>query len=267
MKISQVLAYTVKRLKRKNIATAHLDAFLILQSLLGMNEVHLLQNMNEEFPEEKFGRLGALIEARETYYPIAYITHRKEFYGFDFYVDERVLIPRPETEMLVDEVISAARGMSDIRIVDVGTGSGCIAVVLSRLLGTRVIASDISLDALSVAEKNAEKHAACIDFVCADALSFLCSKVDIVVSNPPYIPYDMFERLPPDVKHEPKTALVCADDGFEVIKKLHSQAKWLSNYLIVEISEIVLPMIEKLDSLAYVKRDLSGQARVAVFRF
>ncbi len=266
MRVSDALSHAIAELKNSDIATAHLDALLILRKVLAADDVQILTHRERRLSEDEESAFMELLALRKKRFPIAYILGYKEFYGFEFYVDRRVLIPRPETELLVDEALSVASNFERPRIVDVGTGSGCIAITLARLLNGYVVASDISMDALEVAKINISRLNASVDLVCADGLSFLSSAVDIVVSNPPYVPESMLDELPQDVRFEPEMALICRN-GMEVIEKLHAEASVLSRYLIIEISDVIQSSVGKLDRLVRIVRDLSGKPRVAVFKF
>ncbi len=264
-KIKEVLRNAIESLRKANIATADLDALVILKSLLQKDEVFILTHPEYELSKAQEKRFFDLIRKRCTYYPVAYITSKKEFYGFEFFVDERVLIPRPETEFVVDAVLEIA-GKRKIDVVDVGTGSGCIAITLSKLLKTCVIATDISIDALEVASLNARRLKADVEFVACPCLDAVCGKFDVVVSNPPYIAADEFESLAPDVKREPKIALVC-EDAMGVVECIHKGARKMANWLVLEISPQIAAAVRQLDGFVKTIRDYSSNERVALFRF
>jgi len=151
--------------------------------------------------------------------PLQYIRGRCDFYGREFFVDDRVLIPRPETELVVEQAI--ARAPRGARVVDVGTGSGCIAVSLAlERPDLRVIGVDVSVAALAVAKRNRDQLGAHVKFAASDLLEAV-SKVDLIVSNPPYIPADDVETLQTEVKdHEPRGALTPGQRGTEIIERL-----------------------------------------------
>jgi release factor glutamine methyltransferase len=213
--------------------------------------------------------------------PIAYLTGRKEFYSLDFRVSPSVLIPRPETESLVENVIrhaeSPSRGERPLRICDVGTGSGCIAVALAKHLpACKITAVDVSPSALALARENAVAHDVSnrVRFARADVMSGLNGPYDIVAANPPYIRTDELESLPPSVRdHEPRIALIGGDDGLEVIRSIVRQSAELlapGGSLYVEIGhaqadEVIGSMIDvgPWSNVDCVK-DLLGVRRIIV---
>ncbi len=159
--------------------------------------------------------------------PLAYVTGRREFYSRPFAVTPDVLIPRPETETLAELAIETAGRMRNPRLLDLGTGSGCLAVTLSlEARGCEVFASDISSAALSVATENARTHGARVRFVRSDLLgSFAKSSFDIIISNPPYVSEAEYAELSPEIRHhEPRTALLGGPDGLACVRKIAAAA-------------------------------------------
>ena len=200
--------------------------------------------------------IEARMERRFAGEPLQYIRGRTEFYGREFFVDERVLIPRPETEVLVEAAI--ARIPRGARVVDVGTGSGCIAVTLQRERPDLfVIGVDASLGALAVARRNGLQHA-----VASDVLSAV-RDFDFVVSNPPYIPRTEYDRLETQVRdHEPRAALTPGPRGTEVIERILEEARGVP--VIFEIGYGQLEAIRALTNVGEVINDLAGIPRVVV---
>ncbi len=267
MNVREALSFSIKRLKEKNIKTANLDALIILKEILKKDDVFIISNGSYLLSEKELRELERLIAIREKLYPISYIKGKKEFYSFEFYVNEDVLIPRPETEMLVEKVLELSKKFARPKILDVGTGSGCIAISVSKLLDNAfVVASDISFNALRIAKKNALNLNAEVEFIQADALSFLKEKMDIVVSNPPYIGIEEFENLQEDVKYEPKEALLC-ENGTKIIEQLIEQSEGLCSYLVIEIGYNQEAFVQSYKNCIEVKKDLSGLPRMAIFRF
>jgi len=210
----------------------------------------------------------------KTRFPIQYILGRAPFFGLDFYVDQSVLIPRPETELVVEQALSLIPEDREFRCADVGTGSGCIAVAIAvnRPL-VRCVATDISEKALAIARKNAAKHGVDdrIDFLLADVLDGVKGKFDLIVSNPPYVKTDEMRNLQVEVKFEPEEALDGGEDGLKVIRKLlRDSGKKLKaeSHLVFEISPMIAEAVAELlesESWHYtIKEDYSGQARVVV---
>ena len=180
-------------------------------------------------------QLKRLEEKRRQGYPLAYLIQRADFWGMDFKVTPGVLIPRPETEVLVEEVLKKASARPDAkwRILEFGTGSGNIAVVLAKgLLQARVTSVDISAEALAVASVNARRHGVSsrIRFLRSDLGARLIrnrGRFDFIVSNPPYVSAVFYPRLPRDVRHEPKRALVAARKGLDFFFRIEEQSRYL----------------------------------------
>ena len=219
-----------------------------------------------------------LVQRRKEHTPVSYLTNHREFMSIDFYVDSRVLIPRPETEILVEYVLDRTSTHGPISLVDIGTGSGAIAVSLAfNRPEWYIVATDISIDALAVAETNATRHQTEIEFRSGDMLSTLESvddKFDWIVSNPPYISSQDYKILPPDVRNfEPKLALASPPDGLQLIRILIESAP---NYLkpngrlAIEIGkgqrldvEDFVHRSKKYQKIDFIP-DLSGVARILV---
>jgi release factor glutamine methyltransferase len=186
-----------------------LDAEALLAHVLNVSRAYILAESQRELKTAEQAAFQALIERRAALEPIAYLTGRKEFYGLDFVVDRRVLVPRPETELLVDLALQwAARHDGPLSIADIGTGSGCIAVTLAvRLPQARVFAVDLSVDALDVARINVERHAVAqqVTLLQGDGCAPLPEPVALIVSNPPYT---ILEQVDENVRRwEPHGAL------------------------------------------------------------
>jgi release factor glutamine methyltransferase len=232
----------------------------------------------EKYPTEDPG-FQKLVERRLGHEPLAYIVGSQPFLGLDFFVDRNVLIPRPETEQLVELAINklqktclpAGMAKNQLQIADIGTGCGCIAISLAKRLPTsEVIGIDASAEALKVARKNAERHAAdnC-RFLLGDLLEALENKADLIVSNPPYIPAAEIEKLQPDVKDwEPRGALDGGPDGLHYIREIirgapnHLNPKGL---LLLEFGFDQAPAVAELASKYFkrveIHKDYSGLER------
>ncbi len=267
MTVREALRTAINELKGANIGTYGNDAVILLKTILNKSDVFVLTNLDYKLTQEQEPYLFKLLEKRKKRYPIAYITHKKEFYGYEFFVDERVLMPRPETELLIEEAINIAKNNNIDTIVDIGTGSGCIAIVLFKLLNKKVFASDISREALTVARLNRDKHTAKVGFVLSNGLEWIGKKVDLIVSNPPYVSEKDYENLTNDVKYEPKEALIAKEDGLDFIKYLITRAQGLTRYLILEFGYDQSQFIRNQSHLLKISKDLSGIDRVAVFKF
>lgn len=230
MTIIKWLQAATKKLKVVGIDSARLDAELIACHVLGKDRPWLLANLND--PITNVMVLELLLQMRIERIPIAYIIGHKEFYGRDFLVSPDVLIPRPDTEALIDE----AKKLGPKKILDVGTGSGCIAITLAlEIPNAEVSATDISQHALDIAKKNSEYLQAKVDFYKSDLLDSVTSKYDLIVANLPYV--DNTWEVSPETKHEPGLALFAQNTGLELIKKLIDNApEYLTKdgYLILE---------------------------------
>jgi release factor glutamine methyltransferase len=260
---------------------AALSARVLAQHVLGWDRTHYLTAANESEPAQFAEHYGALVARRAAREPSAYITGRQEFWGLSFEVSPAVLIPRPETELIVEsalEHVGPNRSRS-IDIADACTGCGCLAVALARELPHAVIvATDISLAALDVARRNAERHGVGgrIRFVHTDVLEELAGPFDLIVANPPYVRIGDQPALQPEVRDfEPSVALFGGDSGVEVVTTLVNQAPSRlrpEGSLIFEFGFgqdiAVEELIEAARELRLtgVRRDLQGIARTAIAR-
>lgn len=203
---------------------AALDVDVLARHVLGWSRATLLMSGRDPVPADFEERFAAALARRAAFEPVAYITGVREFWTRDFEVNRSVLIPRPETELIVEAVIE--RDHKRPRILDVGTGSGCLAVTLAaELVDAQVVATDVAADALAVARRNAERHGVSgrVTFVLTNLLDGLPGWFDVIVSNPPYIA--RASELPPDViQYEPHTALYGGEDGLEAIRVLIGDA-------------------------------------------
>lgn len=219
-----------KNMRLHLIENPSLEASILLSKSSAIKDIsEIYAHPEKELDQVKVDAFYRLLERRINNEPIAYITGEKEFFSRTFSVNRDVLIPRPETELLVEEALSAAADIENPAILDVGTGSGCIAVTLScEKPGSRVVAADISRRALVLARSNAWRHGAAkgIYFVLGSLTGhFRDGSFDVVVSNPPYIPEADFEALAPDVRdYEPRSSLVGGEDGLCYIRKIISGA-------------------------------------------
>ncbi len=223
-----------QRLEEAHIDTARLDAQVLLAHVLGVGRSWLFAHYEHILTPDQAEDYMDLVVRRVAHEPVAYLVNHKEFYGIDLYVDPRVLIPRPETERLVDQVLSEAtiRDASHLIVADVGAGSGAISLaVAANAPNTHLYALDISADALTVARKNVARHnlADRITLMRSDLLDALPERADIVVANLPYVTSDDYAALEPDVRnYEPPGALVGGPLGLDAITRLLSQ---LSHHL------------------------------------
>ena len=215
---------------------------LLLMSILNVNETYLIINDENDVPIEKEQEFIKAVEKINIGYPVQYITNSQQFYGLDFYVDENVLIPQPDTEVLVENVIKIANRNENIKsILDICTGSGAVGISLAKFIkNVQVDLTDISIDALAIANKNAIAN--CVSkkcsFIKSDMFDNLNKKYDIIVSNPPYIETDVIKQLSKEVQNEPLIALDGGKDGLYFYKKIANEAyKFLNSngFLALEI--------------------------------
>jgi len=256
---------------------ARRDAELLLMHLLKRSRAWLIAHNDELLADELSVSYTELLERRRKGEPIQYITGETEFYGLPFLVTPDVLIPRPETEHLVEKVIELASDFAAPRIVDVGTGSGAIAVALAhKLPHASITATDISLRALALAEENAKSNGASIRFLVGDLLAPTeGERFEIIVSNPPYVAMSDRDSLDVEVRdYEPALALFAGEDGLEVYRRLIPaafEALTPGGFLVLEIGYSQSPAITELLTCSGFQQiefvpDLQGISRVACAR-
>ncbi|MBX7139072.1 MAG: peptide chain release factor N(5)-glutamine methyltransferase [Oligoflexia bacterium] len=211
--------------------SARLDSELLLAHVLGTNRVGLILKANSSVSEDQLARFEQLVARRANFEPVAYLTGHREFFGLDFEVSPEVLIPRPETELLVELAVKFAATLNPpISILDLGTGSGCIAISIADQLRDRkqitIQAVDRSAQALAIAKRNSERLGTEITFLESDwfsAFSGLDQRFDLIVSNPPYIAVGATDTSP-ELKHEPQGALYSSgEQGVDAVLKLCSE--------------------------------------------
>ncbi len=207
-----------------------IDAQVFLMDILNINKTELLTK-DINLSEENFEKLNLYIEKRKKHEPIAYIINKVEFMGLDFYVDSNTLIPRPDTEILVEKVLELTSENNYKTFLEIGVGSGCISVSLAKLSCLTGVGVDIMDNCVTIATKNAKTNdvAEKIFFKNSDLFNKISEKYDIIVSNPPYINKEDMEALLPNVKdYEPHTALFGGTDGLDFYREIVNKAK---NYL------------------------------------
>ena len=242
--VGRLLNWTTDYLRKHGSESPRLDAEVMLASVLEWERVQLYTHFEDVVGDIAGLRYRQLVRRRAEGTPVAYLVGRKEFYSLRFDVAPGVLIPRPESEFVVVEVLEAVKGRGAVRVVDVGTGSGCLAVACARHLpDAEFVAVDLSPEALPQARKNAARHglAERIEFIEGDLLGPVADRppFDVIVSNPPYIPAGDIESLEPGVRdHEPRLALDGGPDGLTVVTRLIAEALPLlkpGGHLILEI--------------------------------
>ncbi|HEX4750666.1 MAG TPA: peptide chain release factor N(5)-glutamine methyltransferase [Bryobacteraceae bacterium] len=227
MTLQTALLQGVAILEKAAVPVPRLTAEVLLCHAVRCDRAYLYAHSNDELTQRAWIHYGRYLNERLKGKPTQYITHRQEFFGRDFYVNESVLIPRPETEHLVETALAWLRGRPSARVLDVGTGSGAIAISLALESGIPLVASDISTDALRVAERNRSKLQAPVHFFAADLLTAVASSsIDLVISNPPYVPGADARNMQTEVRDwEPHVALFAGDSGLEIYQRLTSQAR------------------------------------------
>ncbi len=269
------LKLTEQFLATKGVETPKLDAEVLLAHVLGLERIELYTNFERPLASEEVDRYRELVKRRATREPVHYIVGRREFWSLDFAVDRRVLVPRPETELLVELGVKELSGRTGARIADIGTGSGALAVSLAHELPDAVVvASDFSAAALEIAPGNAERNGVGdrIEFVHGDLFEPYggMEPFDLVVSNPPYVTTDEYEELEPEVRDwEPPTALVAEDDGMLTTLRLIEAAPpclMADGVLMVEVGTQSAAVGEAFEQRGWrdvtVHKDLAGHDRV-----
>jgi release factor glutamine methyltransferase len=278
--LKQALTSAVEQLEASDVGSPRLNAETLLMFILGVNRAYLYAHPERELTAEETARYDEVIQQRSSGVPSQYITGHQEFWGLDFLVSPAVLIPRPETEHLVETVLELAREVSNPRIVDVGTGSGCIALALAReLKHAEIYGVDLSAEALEIARANAARLQLDerVRFLQSNVLEALADRrdFDIVVSNPPYVGHNEADKVQRSVfEYEPRMAVFAGETGLDVIRPLIEQAHHVlkpGGYLAIEIGysmrDAVLELIRSaLWNEPTIVPDLQGIPRVIAAR-
>jgi release factor glutamine methyltransferase len=234
--IREELTRATELLAEAEIDTAQLDSEILMAYVLDKPRIHIVSHLDRRLQLEETDRFRELVERRVNREPLPYLTGTKEFWGLDFEVGPGVLVPRPETETLVDAALTELRGRKDPLVADIGAGSGCVVVALAVEAPEAVVyATELSHDAAEVARRNAVKHQVELRVDILEGNLFeplpdeLKGNLDAVVSNPPYIPSGEIEELQPEVsEHEPRTALDGGPDGMMYHRLILDAAReWL----------------------------------------
>ena len=276
MNYQELLVDASKQLKSYKFNSAKLDAELILSKALGLSRETILLNLNEKINDKVLENFNYYLKLRKQNKPIAHILGFKDFWKYKFKVDKNVLIPRPETELIIEKILKILPLSSNKNILDIGTGSGCIAISLMKERpNCRITAIDKSKKAIKVAKRNAEMHQVKkkINFINIDVDKYFFNKYDIVVSNPPYIKNSELLNLDKDVKfNEPKLALLGGVSGLEICFKIINKSNKLlkrNGKLILEIGHRQGKEIKKylkLNGFNQIKiyKDLSDKDRCII---
>jgi len=239
MKIKEVLEQAIIKLKENSIEEATSKARRLLAFTLNVSKEYLIINNEQEILEEKLNKFNCYIEQLIQGKPIQYIIGKQEFMGIEFTVNENVLIPQPDTEILVEKTIEILKKYKTATVLDLCTGSGAIAVSIANYLpNINVFASDISKDSLKVAKTNDRENK--VTFIESDLFEDINQTFDVIVSNPPYIKTEEIRTLSKEVQNEPHLALDGGQDGLDFYRKIIKQAhKYLNEngYLCLETGE------------------------------
>ncbi|MBR0399087.1 MAG: peptide chain release factor N(5)-glutamine methyltransferase [Eubacterium sp.] len=235
--LRELRGYGEAYLKEAQIADAKTDAWLLLEYAAHITKSYYFMHMHEEISEEDAARYRKLVERRAARIPLQYLTGEAWCYGNRFLVNHHVLIPRQDTEILIEE--AARRLHTGMSVLDLCTGSGCILISLLKQKMISGTGSDLSADALAVARKNAELHHVRAEWIRSDLFSEIEGRFDMIVSNPPYIPADIIPLLDPEVRdHEPHMALEGGTDGLDFYRRIiEASGRYLreNGWLCVEI--------------------------------
>ena len=281
MNINQALNYYSKKIIEitKDYKIAYIETQILISYSLNLNKTKLISNALIELNENEINKIETLINRRLNFEPIAYITNKKEFYGVNFYVNNSVLIPRAETEELIDLVKDYIKKNSEknISICDIGAGSGNIAITLKKLFeNADITAIEISEKAMQVIKKNCEnilQNKNSINIINADALSFTPkNKFDIIVSNPPYVALKDKDNLQRDLNFEPENALYSGYDGMDFYRNFFNIIDRYLKYNGAFFFEIGFNQGKELINIcesfniknAEIKKDLSGKDRFLI---
>lgn len=267
--IKEALAKAVDKLQQMEVPDADIDAWYLLSYVTGLDRAAFFLHGEEPMAEPDMIRYRDLVTKRGERIPLQHLTGEQEFMGLDFYVNEHVLIPRQDTECLVERVLPYVDGK---RVLDVCTGSGCIAIAIAKLGKPFIVHGvDISEEALAVARQNATELNASVELFAGDLMTKMDGQYDVIVSNPPYIPPSVIEGLMPEVRlHEPMLALDGGQDGLEFYRRIAGQAVTRlapNGRMFLEIGcEQAVAVAEILQKQGYrevqVFQDLAGKDRI-----
>jgi len=277
--ISSALHEGARRLREADVVEPRREAGSLLAHVLGRDRSFIVAHADDFLTAEQSKALQGLVERRAGGEPVQYITAHQEFFKLDFEVTPDVLIPRPETELIVETALELLKDDPAPVFADIGTGSGCIGISLLRELhGARAIATDISPAALSVAQRNAERHGVAdrLDLLESDCFSALDANASftLIASNPPYVSEDELKTVQREVRYEPRAALAAGSDGLSVIRRLLREAPPFlrpGGYFVFEIgfgqSDEVGRLIDhRVWDLLEVRKDLQGIPRTFVLQ-
>ena len=271
MTLGEVLAGATDYLAKRGVESARLDAERLLARALGLSRIELYTQHDRPLTDAERGAARELVQRRGAREPLAYVLGDWDFRRLTLRTDARALVPRPETEIVVERCLELIRDQAAPRVLDVGTGSGAIALSIAHEHpGARVVATDTSEPALELAQKNAAAHDLEVTFVRADVLDGVDGPFDLIVSNPPYVEPAEIEALEPEVRDwEPRTALI---DAGQTERLVADATRVLSGPLVLEVHEQHAGDVAgQLEAAGYgdirITRDLAGKERVVEARW
>ncbi len=247
--VLEILNWATALFKSTQIENPKLNAEQIISHVLDVKRLELYLHSSDIISEDEIKEIQSLIDRRRKGEPLQYILGETEFYGYRIFINKNVLIPRPETELLVEKIINKNQEVKSI--LEIGTGSGAIAIALAKNLNLdRIDAIDIFEEALKLARKNAKENSVEINFYQSDIFENIEGKFDIIVSNPPYISGKEYEKFPAEIKnYEPINALLASEDGLIFYKKILEKAKEYltkSGFIYFEIGYDQAEMIKEI---------------------
>ena len=276
MNINFVISEANKILSQARIRYSELDSEILLSKVLDKKREYIILNSNKELDKENYSLFKKLIQLRSSGIPVAYLTGKKEFWKYEFEITEGVLIPRPDTELIIEQALELTKHKLNFRVLDIGVGSGCILLsILKEKKNFYGIGIDINQKAINLAKINADKLGLKnrIKFFKSDVDNFSCGKYDLIISNPPYIKNLDLKYLDNDIiKYEPKTALDGGIDGLSEIRKVINRSSELiknNGILILEIAfnqkeEVKKLLLKKGFYIIKTLKDLSRNNRCIV---
>ncbi len=274
MTITQLLQYGREQLENANIPNSMNEARYMLEALLKVDRNYLFMHGPETVEDVRCEQYRQWVKKRSTHYPMQYIIGEQPFMDFTFYVDENVLIPRQDTEILVEEAVKYLS--QDMQVLDLCCGSGCIGLSLGRLTGAHVTLADVSEGAIAVTKRNAQKLGLQVKIILSDLFEKIEQKYDMIVSNPPYIRSDVIPSLMEEVReYEPMLALDGREDGLYFYRRIVDEARKFLNedgYLLFEIGydqgdDLREILVGAGYSEIQVLKDLAGLDRVVTARY
>ncbi|MCM8784763.1 MAG: peptide chain release factor N(5)-glutamine methyltransferase [Candidatus Omnitrophica bacterium] len=278
MDLRDLLKLTKDEFQKYNIDSPYLEAEIIISEVLKI-ERHKIYTENIKVSESKYKKIKELVEKRKRRVPLPYLIKKVYFYDCEFKIEKGVFIPRPETELLVEKTINIYRQYfypEKVKILDIGTGTGNISITLAKNIeNCEVIGVDISKKSLRIAYENSilNKVEKKVKFLFSDVFENIDDKFELIVSNPPYIKEDEYEKLAEEIKKEPKKGLVAGKDGLKIIKKIIEKVSYYlkkKGFLIIEIGynqvKEIKKFIPKELCLFEIKKDFSFCDRIMVFK-